>query len=281
MTTSKPALLDAAGIDAAVRANHPDYTAVLIGVQNLIPGPSTKESDALLALAEAKAQSFLAGREPHELQEMQAWREAFLSFGVKPREARSSVEALLRRVTSGLPRIDRLTDVYNAVSVMRVVPIGGEDFDCYQGPARLVVATGDETFDTVVDGQPAVGNAEPGEIIWRDDIGATCRRWNWRQCVRTRLTDATTDALFIIDGLGPDSQSRTESAADELIERLAKASPSAIFTARTIAGSSRGSAPCRSSHGATTSSSASTPPPSSPAPNGHDANPAASTTSAP
>ena len=163
--------------------------------------------------------------------------EAFLSFGVKPREARSSVEALLRRVTSGLPRIDRLTDVYNAVSVMRVVPIGGEDFDCYQGPARLVVATGDETFDTVVDGQPAVGNADPGEITWRDDIGATCQRWNWRQCVRTRLTNASTDALFIIiDGLGSDSQSRAESAAAELIEHLAEAPPTTIFTTRTIAG---------------------------------------------
>jgi len=46
---------------------------------------------------------------------------------------------------------------------------------------------------------------------------------------------------------------------------------------RTTAGSSRGSAPCRSSHGATTSSSASAPPPSSPAPNGHDAHPPAST----
>ena len=78
MTTSMTALLDADGIDAAVRANHPHYTAVLIGVQNLIPGPSTKESDALLALAEAKAQSLLAGREPHELPEVQAWREAFL-----------------------------------------------------------------------------------------------------------------------------------------------------------------------------------------------------------
>jgi DNA/RNA-binding domain of Phe-tRNA-synthetase-like protein len=29
---------------------------------------------------------------------------------------------------------------------------------------------------------------EPGEVIWRDDDGVTCRCWNWRQCVRTRIT---------------------------------------------------------------------------------------------
>ena len=40
------------------------------------------------------------------LPQLAAWRSAFLSFGVKPRQARSSVEALVRRVDAGLPRID-------------------------------------------------------------------------------------------------------------------------------------------------------------------------------
>ena len=33
--------------------------------------------------------------------------------------------------------IDRLTDAYNAVSIANLVPVGGEDLDWYQGPARL------------------------------------------------------------------------------------------------------------------------------------------------
>jgi DNA/RNA-binding domain of Phe-tRNA-synthetase-like protein len=49
------------------------------------------------------------------------------------------------------------------------------------------VARGDEPFDTVRDGAAVVEHPEAGEIVWRDDDGVTCRRWNWRQCKRTAL----------------------------------------------------------------------------------------------
>jgi DNA/RNA-binding domain of Phe-tRNA-synthetase-like protein len=226
--------LAVAWVEDAVQAAHPDYVAVLVVASGLEPGPTTPLSEAALAEAEAHARSLLDGREAHDLAEVQEWRLAYLGFGVKPREARSSVEALLRRAPAGLPRIDRLTDVYNAVSVLHAIPIGGEDYSRYEGPARLVAATGVETFDTVADARPIVQTAAVGEIVWRDDIGVTCRRWNWRQCVRTRLTDTTTDALFIVDGLGPDARERAEAAAADLISRLAVASPSASFISRTV-----------------------------------------------
>lgn len=234
MTTTPDQLLADAYVDSAVHALHPDYVAVLIAATGLVPGAGTESSEALLREAEAHARERLAGREPHELPEIEVWRLAFAGFGVKPREARSSAEALMRRVPAGLPRIDRLTDVYNAVSVMHAIPIGGEDLDHYVGPARLVVANGDEPFDTIADGQPVTQTAAAGEIVWRDDLGVTCRRWNWRQCVRTRLTDATTHALFIVDGLGPDARVRAEAAADALIGGLSIDSPAATFVTRTI-----------------------------------------------
>ena len=228
-------LLAGAWIDAAVHAEHPDYVAVLVTATGLEPGPTSEHSESLLREAEVATALLLDGREPHELAEIMAWRTAFHGFGVKPREGRSSVEALMRRASGGLPRIDRLTDVYNAVSVMHVVPLGGEDLSGYQGPPRLMVASGDESFDTMADGQPVVHTAAPGEIVWRDDAGVTCRRWNWRQCVRTRLTESTTEALFIIDGLGPDAGPRAQAAAANLITRLAIDSPTAAFTTRTLA----------------------------------------------
>lgn len=236
MSLSPQEVLDAAAVDDAVLALHPDYTAVLMCATGLEPGPTTPESDALLSGAEDAARRYLDGREPHDLAEIAVWRQAFLGFGIKPREARSSVEALVRRIEAGLPRIDRLTDVYNAVSVRHLVPIGGEDLAGYVGHARLVVATGDESFDTVADGEPTMQTAAPGEIVWRDDIGVTCRRWNWRQCVRTRLGGTTTGALFIIDGLGPDARERVHAASTDLVTCLRSASPDAQFTSRTLPG---------------------------------------------
>lgn len=226
-----------AWVDEPVFAAHPGYAAILIVATGLDPGPTTERSDDLLREAERRASRRLEGLEPHALPEVMAWREAYQGFGVKPREARSSLEALLRRSGNGLPRIDRLTDMYNAVSLDHLVPIGGEDLSAYVGPARLVVASGDEPFDTIADGEPAQQFAAQGEIIWRDDAGVTCRRWNWRQCVRTRLTESTTDALFIIDGLGPGGLARAQAAADALLDQIAAtaASPASSAQLRTLA----------------------------------------------
>jgi DNA/RNA-binding domain of Phe-tRNA-synthetase-like protein len=234
MSAPLPATLAEAWIDSPVLDAHPDYTAVLVAATGLRPGPTSDASEAMLVEAQERASRLLEGRDPHDLPEVLAWRQAYQGFGVKPREARSSVEALLRRVPEGLPRIDRLTDAYNAVSVMHLMPVGGEDLAAYQGPARLVVAAGDEQFDTVADGQPTIHAAAAGEIVWRDDSGVTCRRWNWRQCVRTRLTQSTTEALFILDGLGPDAGDRAQAAAADLVGRLAIDSPAASFTSRTL-----------------------------------------------
>jgi DNA/RNA-binding domain of Phe-tRNA-synthetase-like protein len=243
MTTASrlEAYLEQARVDDAVRYTCPEYVAFLVAASNLSPGPSNAQSDALLARAETVAAERLAGRSPHELPEVAAWRQAYQSLGVKPREARSSIESLLRRSDAGLPRIDRLTDVYNALSVLHLLPLGGEDLTGYVGPPRLVVADGSEPFDTVADGEPVVHRAAPGEIVWRDDEGVTCRRWNWRQCVRTRLTQHTTQALFVIDALAAgdpiaDTRIRARAAADDLVEQLTVGSPQAVFATRMLYG---------------------------------------------
>lgn len=235
MSTPAPeALLADAGIDDDVLSEHPEYVAVLITATGLVPGEPTSNSERLLQEAEAFATDLIRVGDPGEVPQIAAWRAAYQSFGVRPRQARSSVEALARRATSGLPRIDRLTDTYNAISVLHLMPIGGEDLRAYAGAPTLTRATGREPFDTTADGEPVVDHPTPGEVIWRDDLGVTCRRWNWRQCTRTRLTTSTTDALFIIDGLGPDARIRALACAAALIENLRRDSPEAHVIIRAL-----------------------------------------------
>ena len=226
--------LDDAQVAAEVRALRPDYAALLIVAEGLRPGPSDAASDALLAAAEDRAREHLGDSRPEELPEVAEWREAFRAFGAKPQRTRPSVEALLRRVDADLPRIDRITDAYNAVSIACLLPVGGEDLARYTGPARLVRATGDEDFDTSANGQPVVEHPEPGEVIWRDDRGVTCRRWNWRQCVRTRITSSTTSAMFVLDGLAMLGTGGLRAAEAELTGSLARLSPGAAFTSRLL-----------------------------------------------
>jgi len=219
--------LGQAYVEPAVTELRPDYAAMLIVVDGLRPGPSDDESEKLLVAAEERARAVLGGRAPHEIEHLRQWREAFQAFGAKPQRTRPSAEALLRRLDSGLPRVDRITDAYNAVSIGHQVPIGGEDLDAYAGPARLVRATGEEGFDTQRDGEPVVEHPEVGEVVWRDDEGVTCRRWNWRQCVRTRITHSTTRGLFILDGLGALGADGLKAAAEELVGNLTRLSPGA------------------------------------------------------
>jgi DNA/RNA-binding domain of Phe-tRNA-synthetase-like protein len=204
-----------ATVDDDVFALRPDYRVLLVAVAGLTPGPGDAASEALLARAETS----VAGP-ADELEHVAAWREAYRAFGAKPTRTRNSLEALVRRAPAGLPRVNRLTDVYNAISVLHRVPVGGEDLDRYDGPPRLVRAQGDEVFDTVADGEPVLEHPEPGEVVWRDGVGVTCRRWNWRQGRRTALTDDTAATIFIFDALAPMTDDALHAAADDLVAHL-------------------------------------------------------------
>lgn len=220
--------LDAASLDPAVAELRPGYRALLVAAEGLCPGPSDEFSEGLLSQAEA------AACDPDGHPHVVAWREAFRSFGAKPKRTRPSVDALLTRAGAGVPRVDRLTDIYNAVSLAHVLPLGGEDLDFYTGPARLVRAEGSESFDVMVGGEPAVEQPRLGEVVWRDDAGVTCRRWNWRQCVRTRLTHGTTRAFFVLDALEPMNDQELSDAGDALTDALTRSSPGAVITTRLL-----------------------------------------------
>lgn len=228
-------VLQAAQVDDAVFALRPDYRALLLAVDGLEPGPSDAASEALLQQAEAAARSALAEHPVEELPHVAAWREAFRAFGAKPQRTRTSVEALLRRAEAGLPRVNRLTDVYNAVSVLHQLPLGGEDLDRYMGAPRLIRATGTESFDTIADGQLVTEHPSPGEVVWCDDAGVTCRRWNWRQAQRTALREDTTTALFILDALQPMTDDQLIAAAEALSSHLCRLGASVAITQRMIA----------------------------------------------
>lgn len=201
-------------------ALRPDYRGLLLAVDGLTPSPSDEASEALLQRAEVSVGELVRDRAVEELPHIAAWRDAYRAFGVKPQRTRNSVEALTRRAVTGLPRVNRLTDVYNALSVVYQIPIGGEDFSRYRGAPRLVRASGSEPFDTTSDGVDVVEHPDVGEVVWCDDAGVTCRRWNWRQARRTQLRDDTTNALFILDALAPMTDDELHGAADALVAAL-------------------------------------------------------------
>ena len=227
-------ILAAAHIEPAVFELRPDYRALLIAVDGLVPGPSDDASNALLEQAEAAAKAALAEQKAEHLPHVAAWREAYQAFGAKPNRTRNSLEALVRRADAGLPRVNRLTDLYNAVSVLHQIPLGGEDLARYVGAPRLIRATGQESFDTVASGSPLIEYPDQGEVVWCDDDGVTCRRWNWRQGRRTQLRDETTTALFILDALEPMTTQALLAAGEDLTTHVVRLGPDVVTAQRLV-----------------------------------------------
>ncbi|MET7857690.1 phenylalanine--tRNA ligase beta subunit-related protein [Streptomyces sp. NPDC005318] len=218
-----------------VRTLAPGFTHLAVEARGLVNGPSNEHSSALLDDATRRLVERLDGRAPYEHPHVAAWRDTYTAFGAKPSRTRNSAEALARRALAdgGLPRINLLVDLYNAISVAHLVPVGGEDTDRIKGAMRLVRSTGQEPFRTVVGGEDTVEHPEPGEVVWCDDDGVTCRRWNWRQGVRTRLTEESVNAVFLLERLAPMTIGELEAAGAELAESLEKLSPGARITVRT------------------------------------------------
>ncbi|MER6099053.1 phenylalanine--tRNA ligase beta subunit-related protein [Streptomyces sp. NPDC001728] len=217
-----------------VRTLVPGFTSLVIEAHGLVNGPSDETSSALLDEAARRLAERLDGRTPDQDPHIAAWRAAYSAFGAKPSRTRNSAEALAKRALAdgGLPRINRLVDAYNAISVAHLTPVGGEDLGRIRGAMRLLRAVGDEPFVTTAGGVETVEHPEPGEIVWCDEEGVTCRRWNWRQGPRTRIDDDTTDAVFLLEALAPMTPAELVAAGAELAASLEKVSPGARITVR-------------------------------------------------
>jgi DNA/RNA-binding domain of Phe-tRNA-synthetase-like protein len=224
-------------IDPTIHQAFPHYSLLIVYARGLRNAPSNGLSTHALRQAEALQRSQFTHK-PSEHPHIAAWREAYAAFGLKPSKFLCSVEALLSRTLKGndLPSINMLVDLYNAVSVKHLLPVGGENWDRLAGPLVLQFATGTEPFDTVKDGQLCTEFPQAGEVIWADPAGVTCRAWNWRQGLRTRLSEDTTNAYFMFDCLQPYSIEALKAAGQELMDYLGEASPGCELETELMAG---------------------------------------------
>ncbi|WP_138329664.1 B3/B4 domain-containing protein [Clostridium perfringens] len=183
------------------------------GINNTIKDENQYQD--MLSQGEKEALTHLPNEEFSSNEVIKVWRDAFKKFKTK-KGARSSIEALLKRVSTGkgLGTINPLVDIYNFISLKYAMPCGGEDMDKFIGDIRLTKATGDESFITL-----GSDKSEPpyeGEIVYKDDEGAICRCWNWRESVRTMLTEDTKNAFLCIELVDENREKDFENALKEL-----------------------------------------------------------------
>ena len=136
------------------------------GIQN----PRGVDLSAALEAAQETVRAALAGINVTDHPRIHCWREAYRSFGAKPKKYPSSIENLVRRTLKGEPirPILPLVDIYNAVSLEHLLPVGGEDLDSIEGDLRLTRASESEPPVRLL-GEAEERAPKPGEVIYTDD----------------------------------------------------------------------------------------------------------------
>lgn len=204
-------------VDQAIFDTFPDVRLGVLLVKGLTNGPSPQALQDLLAQSCADKAAELAGVTVTEHPSIAPWREAYRQFGAKPKKYPSSIEAIYRRLAKGdaLPSINALVDAYNLISIKYGLPLGGEDLDSMQGDLRLTFA-GDEEVAVTVLGENEAKAPQTGEVIYKDDLGTICRRWNWREVERATLKAETKNAILVLEALPPADEAVLIEAMTEL-----------------------------------------------------------------
>lgn len=189
------------------------------GVDNSVRDGDQYED--MLRRAEKEACRFFEKEEFSSNPVIAVWREAFKQFKTK-KGARASIEALLKRVQNGnqIGTINPLVDIYNSISLRYGLPCGGEDTDKFTGDLRLTKAKGTEEFIPL--GEEENSPPYEGEIVYKDDEGAVCRCWNWREALRTILTEDTKNAFLCIELADLSRLGELEAALKELADLVAE-----------------------------------------------------------
>ncbi|RDB60068.1 hypothetical protein C1879_00710 [Paraeggerthella hongkongensis] len=207
---------------------------VVRGMKNAsdVPADDAAEISRLLRDANEQANAYLTSNVISENEPVKVWREAYRQFKTK-KGARCSIENLLKRVLKGNPvgSITPSVDIYNAVSLKYALPVGGEDIDSLVGDFRLGITEGGDAFTPI--GEDGDDPTLPGELCYRDDVGAVCRCFNWRDGQRTALSDDSSNAILVVECLEPERRETLETALDEFAA-LMERHLGATVTTRTV-----------------------------------------------
>lgn len=187
-------------IDKKIFATFPDYRRAIIIVSDV-------DNSKLSALGNdiVTAAQFLRTNVTLEDRRISAWRDAFVVYGMKLRDFKPSIDALVRRIHNDKPlgSINPIVDIGTLISLQFVLPAGAHPILDGTKTVRLKLAEGTEAEVSV--GAHLDETIQPGEPILVDSGRVATRRWVWRQTSLSRI-DATTrnfylnlDALHVID----------------------------------------------------------------------------------
>lgn len=183
-----------------------------------------------IALLQARADERLARADETTFPEIQAWRRAFSTMGLRPTQYRCAAEALLRRrrKEGAMPALHPLIDLCNAASMAFAIPVAVFDLGRVSGTLSVCPAQGEERFERFDGG---VEHPEPGEIIFTDASGrAHSRRWTHRQSGYSAIRPQTLRALIVAEALHATADADLAALSSELADAIGAMGTGSVVT---------------------------------------------------
>lgn len=195
----------------------PDAKLGVLLIKNMENKESPEELKDLLLKSNEEAEKFITNPKFSDNDIIREWRDAYQKFKTK-KKARSSIEALLKRVEKEnvVGPINALVDIYNSASLKFGLPCGAEDIDSFEGDLRLTITEGNDEFYAI--GSEENEPTKEGELCYKDDKGAVCRCFNWRDGIRTMVKDDTKNTFLIMEILNDEKLNTLNEALDFIAE---------------------------------------------------------------
>ncbi len=209
-------------IDSKIFEKFPELNIGIVTVKGIDNTGSNEEIMNLIREKEKEIRETFNTETLSQNPKIDAWRKAYSSFGAKPKKYKCSVENLYRMILQGieLRHINKIVDIYNYISIKHIIPVGGDDINKIDGNITLKFAKGNEPFVEL--NSEETKNPKEGEVVYVDDKEVLCRRWNWRECDKSKMTEETKNVALVVEGLPPVTKEEIRQIINELSDLIQK-----------------------------------------------------------
>lgn len=181
------------------------------------------EIEKLLTESIQTAALHFEGKKVKEEPEILPYREAFRTLGINPNKYLCSIEALFTRIAKGkgMPYINPIVDLGNAVSLKYTLPMGAHDLGGSSEDICIRLAKDGDTF--LPFGADIEETPDVGEVVYAVGQQVRTRRWTWRQSKHGKITADSSDIFFPIDGFNDfnkDNVIKAQAELDSLLKNI-------------------------------------------------------------
>lgn len=131
-----------------------------------------------------------------------------------PSSSERMLGVLLRR--GSIAAINLAVDIYNCISLETLLSLGAHDIGSLQGNISLRMTDGSEHFTPL--GKEREESIPAGEYAYTEAGGEVLCRLECRQAERSKLTVASRDCFYMVQGNANTDQQYIMDAVDKLVE---------------------------------------------------------------